>query len=45
MENILVWALAGFAAVVVMFQAVPAVITFVGMVKGVLAPSAKTVKI
>jgi len=37
--NILMWALAGFAAVVVLMQTIPALVMFTGMVKGVLSPS------
>ena len=43
MENgILIWGLIGFTALIVMFQAVPAVIVFTSMIKGLFASSEKT---
>jgi len=37
--NILMWALAGFATLIVTMQLVPAAMTLVGMLKGIFAPS------
>jgi hypothetical protein len=41
--GLLIWALIGFAVLVVMLQAVPAMIMLVAMVKAVFAPADKTV--
>jgi len=41
--GLLIWALIGFAVLVVMLQAVPAMIMLVAMVKAVCAPAENTV--
>ncbi len=41
--GLLIWALIGFAVLVVMLQAVPAMIMLVAMVKAVFAPAENTV--
>ena len=40
--GLLIWALIGFATLVVMMQAIPAVIMLYAMVKAVFAPADKT---
>jgi hypothetical protein len=41
--GLLIWALIGFAVLVVMLQAIPAMVMLYAMVKGVLAPADTTV--
>lgn len=40
--GLLIWALIGFAVLVVMLQAIPAMVMLYAMVKGVLAPADTT---
>lgn len=41
-NGILIWFLIGFAALIIMLQAVPALVMFGSIVKGIFSPSART---
>lgn len=44
-SGLLIWALIGFAVLVVLLQAIPATVMLYAMLKGVFAPADKTVSL